>query len=382
MSHGNSSKRGRWSVSARLLLFFPLAAGGYWILGWAPHLVERLYTPAYRPLASAGSRLTGIVPVSCAETLLVGALVGAFLYAFWRWRALRAGRWTWTTVLRRDGLRLLATLAVIYVAFLAVWGLNYRRLPLSHLSGLTASPAHARHLHALCDALVSRTNTLRATLEEDDAGVAALSSSLTATLNRAQKGFAVAGTRYPELAGDYGAPKGALLSTALSWLGISGIYIPFTAEPHVNTTLPAPALPFTACHEMAHQRGFAREDEANYLGYLACRLHPDADFRYSGTLTATLYAVQALPSDDQTKLFEQLSSAVHRDLDAMRQWRERYRSIASEVSSRVNDAYLRANGQQDGVLSYGRMVDLMLAEWDAEGEVQGGGTPRGSANRR
>ena len=54
----------------------------------------------------------------------------------------------------------------------------------------------------------------------------------------------------------------------LSYLGISGIFIPFTCEANVNATLPDWEIPFTACHELAHQRGFAREDEANYVGYL------------------------------------------------------------------------------------------------------------------
>src|SRR5207249_4127597 len=77
-------------------------------------------------------------------------------------------------------------------------------------------------------------------------------------------------------------------------LGISGIFCPFTGEPNVNTTLPEPDVPFAACHELAHAHGFAREDEANYVGYVACIRHPDPDFRYSGLLAASLYAMNAL----------------------------------------------------------------------------------------
>jgi hypothetical protein len=90
-------------------------------------------------------------------------------------------------------------------------------------------------------------------------------------LGRVNAGFATAAQGYPVLAGRCARPKPALSSPVLSWLGITGIYSPFTAEPNVNMNVPDPDLPFTASHELAHARGFAREDEANYLGSLACR---------------------------------------------------------------------------------------------------------------
>jgi hypothetical protein len=381
-TEASSGKKG-WSRSARLLLLAPAAAAAYWALSHSPAGVERIYTPTYRPLAALGSRVTGAVPISCAEVILFVLVTSLAVYGMWRWRGIRSRRWSWRTVARCDTLRILASLSVIYVAFLLVWGINYHRLPFASLANLSPAPSHAAQLRPLCEALVKKANELRAEMEEDSAGVAVLQNSLEETLRRASIGFAVAGIRYPELAGNYGPAKAALFSPLLSWLGISGIYFPFTAEPHVNSTLPAPHLPFTACHEMAHQRGFAREDEANYLGYLACRLHPDSDFRYSGTLTAVLYAIRALPSGEaQTEVLGRLSDAVRRDLDAARKWRERYRSVASELSTRVNDAYLRANGQEDGVQSYGRMVDLMLAEWGMMQEDGDGKRSHSETQRR
>ena len=129
--------------------------------------------------------------------------------------------------------------------------------------------------------------------------------------------------------------------------------------------MPEPDLPFAISHELAHQRGFAREDEAGYVGYLACRFHPDGDFRYSGALAASVYALNALASVDraaQRDLAKRRSPAVERDLRALQEWADRHRGRFFKVSRSVNDAYLRSQGQEEGVRSYGRMVDLLIAE--------------------
>jgi hypothetical protein len=159
----------------------------------------------------------------------------------------------------------------------------------------------------------------------------------------------------------------------LSRIGITGIYFPFTGEPNVNTTVPDVELPFSAAHEVAHQRGFAREDEANYIGYVACRFHPDADFRYAGLLAASHYALSALHALDPAaaaRVQAGRSAPVLRDEGALRAWTDRYRGRANEAGRRVNDAYLKTQGQADGVRSYGRMVDLLLAERRSRGPLR------------
>ena len=57
----------------------------------------------------------------------------------------------------------------------------------------------------------------------------------------------------------------------------------------------------------------------------------------------------------------------------MREWRPisrptagsgaKYDGAVAEVSNKVNDTYLKANGQEDGVESYDRMVDLIVGYW-------------------
>jgi hypothetical protein len=246
-----------------------------------------------------------------------------------------------------------------------LWGLNYRRPPYAVLAGLDAHPATVGELTAVCERLISETNRARDGLPEDMAGVARLADGRSGALRRAPAGYGEGRPMKPVRAGTTAPAKPVLISTVLSYLGISGIFSPFTGEANVNMTLPDPDVPFAACHELAHARGFAREDEANYVGYLACTRHPDPDFRYSGRLAASVYAMNELARVDREghgRLDARRTPGVRRDLAALAAWAERYRGPAERVSQAVNNAYLKTQGQKEGVRSYGRMVDLLIAE--------------------
>jgi hypothetical protein len=253
----------------------------------------------------------------------------------------------------------------VYLSFVLLWGLNYRRQPYAELAGLDTRPAAVEELSAVCERLVGEANRAREGLKEDDGGVARLADGLGGALRRAHFGYDEAAREQTALSGPNARVKPVLLSTPMSYLGLSGIFSPFTGEANVNTTLPAPDVPFASCHELAHAHGFAREDEANYIGYLACTRHPDADFRYSGLLGASVYGMNALNRVDRSayaRLDALRTPGVRRDLRALVAWAERYRGPAERASRVVNNAYLKMQGQKEGVRSYGRMVDLLIAE--------------------
>ena len=178
---------------------------------------------------------------------------------------------------------------------------------------------------------------------------------------------------WPIPAGRWGAPRAALSSGLLSrWL-IEGFISPWTCEALVNANIPAATLPFVACHEAAHVRGFAREEDANLVAYLACEASGDAYYRYSGALKALLYALRALQQEDAgayARLYASLSSGVRADIDAHEAFWNAYRGTpAAEVSARVNDTYLQSVAQDQNARSYGRLVDLLLALSRAEAQV-------------
>lgn len=334
-------------------------AGTLW-----PDAVERFYvTWLFRPLVSGVSGLTAYAPFSVAETLVglaVAALVARLAQRLWR-GAPSPQRRPWRERLTRVAL----AAAGVYLVFLVMWGLNYDRPPLARVLSLDARPASADELAELVAELLADAARERAPLAEDERGAMRLSSAPRVVLRRTSLGYAALEARLPALRGP-SRPVKALLSSALfSRLGISGIYVPFTGEAHVNVDVPASGLPFAACHELAHQRGFAREDEASFVGYLSCRAHPEPEFRYSAAFEAQDDALRALAPfapERARALALGAAAGVRRDRAALAEWLARHAGPVRQVSWAVNDAYLRSQGQADGVRSYGRVVDLLLAE--------------------
>jgi hypothetical protein len=263
-------------------------------------------------------------------------------------------------------INVLCAVSITYCLFLLLWGFNYYRQPLAYSIGFTTSKSTVADLKGLCTALIDKTNQLRAEVKENEAGVMYIEGGFNNAANRAITGYQKLSTAYPIFKGSYGRPKGVLLSRQLSYTGIAGIYFPFTGEANVNKLIPEAFLPSTISHEMAHQRGFAREDEANFIGYLVCKAHKDVDFQYSGYLLATIYSMNALYKydiDSHNELTAKYSEGVKRDLQSNSDFWKQFEGPVEEMQERINDSYLKSNKQADGIYSYGRMVDLLLAEY-------------------
>ena len=126
------------------------------------------------------------------------------------------------------------------------------------------------------------------------------------------------------------------------------------------------------CHELSHICGYMREDEANFISYLACIGSGEQDFAYSGTMLALIHSTNQLYAVDPegwSEVRELLSDGVRRDLAANSLYWAKYDTPVGDSASRVNDAYLKANDQQDGLKSYGRMVDLLIAFYRADAMI-------------
>ena len=157
--------------------------------------------------------------------------------------------------------------------------------------------------------------------------------------------------------------KGIATYNLLSSVNILGIFIPFTYEPNVNMQMPDLYFSSSALHEYAHYKGFAREDEANFIAYYVSRNMPDTDFTYSSTMLALVNSMNQLAKYDpvlHSRIWQMLSPAVVRDLDANAAYWAQFKDTQQTVET-MNNNYLKSNNQSDGVQSYGRMVDLLIA---------------------
>jgi hypothetical protein len=330
-------------------------------------LIESLYsTKIYYWVMRPYSLLTGLFPFSLAEFIVV-SIIGLLGYkllkavlAFYRNPRVSIRRFP------KKVLRIAYRLVAIYIIFNLMWGLNYNRLNFKELSDLSVEPASISELAELSLYLTHWANELREKVKEDDRGVMMLNNGIRNMLSRSYLGYENAGEIYPKLAGRYGKPKGIILSPFWSYTGIGGVFFPFTAEANLNTSMPHFMLPSTTTHEMAHQRGFAREDEANYIAYLTSTLHPDFDFQYSGVMLALTYTMGELQMRNReiwNQIRLQYSEGLNRDLEDWKSYWDRYQGPIDNISTSINNTYLRVNGQDDGINSYNRMVELLLLDF-------------------
>lgn len=349
------------------ILFLPLGIIISYLASKHHVIIESLYSnKIYRFIGQALSKITGILPFSLGEILIYLIILFFFLVlinTIYRVIKIRNGR---IYILLNFFMNTLTFISIAYFTFIIIWGLNYHRLPFSAISGLDTRPASVNELVEVCDNLIERGNTLRSKINVDSSGVMDLTYSNNKVFTNALRGYEKASYFYPELSGHYGKPKGVILSKGMSLCGISGMYFPFTCEANVNIEIPDSMLPCTTSHEMAHQRGFAREDEANFIAYVTCSLHPDIQFRYSGTLLALIHSMNTLYKYDKEewlKLRSKYSQGIIKDLNYINEFWKSYEGPVEKTSQKLNNAYLKSNYQEDGIHSYGRMVDLLIAEY-------------------
>ncbi len=329
-----------------------------------PAFVERVYTQNIYPVFNTVLRTVfGIFPFSFAEFLLyaLAILVPGTLFA--RLMHVLMGRTGWIRLLH-----LIISYAILFGivlnSYYLVWAFNYSRPPIDQLLSLDMRARSEEELTSLCLQLADAAVILREQVQEDENGVFTYTNGLNACLTKVPGAYANLGKDFALFRLPAARPKPVWNNDALSWAGIAGIFFGFTAEPNVNVGQPPLLVPSAAAHECAHSLGFARENEANFVSYLACQYAADPAIRYSGVMLALINCGNQL-HDANADAYEELrarySEAMERDLAQYTAYWERYEGEVEETVSQINDNYLKHNQQESGVKSYGEMVDLLLA---------------------
>ncbi len=323
-------------------------------------ITEGVLMPVTEGIVSVLRTLSGLVTFSVGEVLLL--LAAAALLAFIVRTVLRTVKTGWKPLLGAFS-GLLLTASCVYFVFMLLWGVVYARPPLAERMGIDARPRPVEELYETSLYVTRMLSAASVQIQRDEAGI--MSPADFETLAQSQRvnvSKMAAATGFAR--GTAGLPKPVLLSEGMSWLNIAGIYFPFTGESNVNANLVPFTLPFTMSHELSHAMLVAREDEANFCAFYATTQFGDADARYSGWAMAFIYCTNALASADSSllsPLYEQLDPAVLKDFEAQSDYIKRYSGPVSQASEQINNAYLKAQGQQEGTQSYGRMVDLLVA---------------------
>lgn len=321
-------------------------------------------TKIYTVFAQSIGFVSGLLLFSLGEVLLVIGLIFIIIYIIVT--TIKSIKNKTSKYAIDFVINIVAAASLLYFLFVLFCGLNYYRYEFTYYSGLEIKKSTKGELVELCESLINDANYLRTKVKTNEDGVATLyDESYYETSKRAQYSFNNISSKYEVLKGSFSIPKPILFSRAMSYMQITGVFYPFTFESNVNVDIPAFEIPATMCHELLHLRGFMREDEANFLSYLACINSGYDDFAYSGTMLALTYSMNALYVEDYDAfkmLYKKYAEDVHNDIKYSSSYWKQFETKIAEISSKVNDTYLKANAQADGVKSYGRMVDLLLAE--------------------
>ncbi|MBX2935422.1 MAG: DUF3810 domain-containing protein [Ferruginibacter sp.] len=265
-------------------------------------------------------------------------------------------------------LKIARVLVVIYILFNLLWGINYNRTGIAAQIGLQMEKYNREDLILINGLLVEKVNASKAVL---------INQQLKYPSNKELFGKVVDAYKqaekvYPFLKYSPVSLKPSVWSWFGNYIGFTGYYNPFTGEAQVNTHVPKFLQPFTSCHEVAHQLGYAKEMEANFVGYLSATASADTLLHYSTYLDLFMYSNQNLFETDSlaAKTFrKQLSPAVIDDINEWRLFNLNHRSIAEPVFRWVYGAYLKQNQQPQGVLSYDEVTGFIIAYYKKFGKI-------------
>ena len=216
-----------------------------------------------------------------------------------------------------------------------------------------------------------QANTLAETIQRDSSGKPVFPSfEELAVQAEAGFDFLVYDNGYPVFAGTTIPVKQLGWADMYTSMGITGFTMALTGEAAVNPQIPVVSMPFTMCHEMAHRMCIATESDANMAAFLACRANPSAEYQYSAYFMAYLYCYNAIAKlgtgeaqEALQRIKSGLSDQLYQDLsDYNTFFREKKDDAATQLADTVNDTYIKAQGDDRGIESYGAVCD-MLVSW-------------------
>lgn len=298
--------------------------------------------------------LTNLVPFAVLDVALVAAVVWL---AWGAVAVVRAGRGRhWATFWRWEW-RYITAFALVYVAFLGAWGLNYQRQPLTAALDFDESRITPEAVRAFAELSLSESIRARAALGDGplpDEPRAVVAGRLEVAFHDATRALRVPGSVRP------GRPKLTLLDPFYTRAGVAGMTDPIFLETFLASNLLPHEMPAVLAHEWGHLAGFARESEASFVGWLVC-VRGDAHARYSAWLSMVLRGMAAVERDDRRALRARIPQAILDDLDAARRRDERdLVRLVTEASQRTYDQYLKANRVATGIRNYGEVLQLAV----------------------
>ena len=312
---------------------------------------DYVFVPSARIISAPMKALNSILPISFFEIFIILLIPLFVLYVTVTVKKTKeyTDREFWWS----QGSMLALTASILLSLYLALYGLPCMRTPVIDVMYDGEKTSDTDMLYEMTLHIVQEANENRKLAGEFD---------FEDTASKIKTAFETSTDKYDYLKGKPSRPKKSLFSVPLSYLSITGIYMPFTAEAHISTDNPDFVIPFTMAHEMAHSTFVAREDEANFFAYLICMETDDALIEYSANFEAMIYCINALYEVSPEKcehVVQTMSEGVLEDLRINIKHIDSYEGTSTKIGEFVNDIHLKLSGQE-GTESYNLVVELLL----------------------
>ena len=344
-------------ITAISILIYAVSIGSFWVAD----IINNSVSAAVRFLLST---LTYILPFSLFELLVI---LSPFILIFAVVTAVKSAESRSDMV--RGIFTFLAIISMIFTSYIFTLGIGYHTTALAEKIDIDESmDLTADELYYTITEVIEGVNSHAAQLDFQG-GETRMPYTETEMSAKLISAYDSMNEKYSLVVNFPSQIKPVYFSNVMSDLGITGIYSFFTGEANVNVEYPDYYIPFTAAHELAHQRGISRENEANFVAFLVCISSDDEYIRYSGYLNMYEYLASALYRTD-TDLYREaqkrLSNVAIEDMNAAYKVYQKHKdSPLGKINDRLNDAYLKANGTE-GVVSYGYVVRLAVGYYQKE----------------
>lgn len=326
------------------------------LLSKYPDFVETYYSNGLYPYISKLFRyVLGWMPFSFGDLIYTLALVYIVRWFFKNRKRIRLDTKHWF-------LDVFAALSVIYFTFHILWGFNYYRLPL-HKSLNLGHDYTTEELVFITEKLIEKSNAYHLKITKNDTVKVSVPYSKSDVFRLTESGFVNLKQEFPNLAYTPKSIKKSLFSYPLTYMGFSGYLNPFTNESQVNHLIPVYKFPTTSSHEIAHQLGYAAENEANFIGCLAAINSDDIYFNYAGYTFGLRYCLNEIYNRDEC-LYEDLLANVNegilKNYEEVRDFWEVHENPIEPFFKIFYSNFLKANNQSKGMESYNYVVALLV----------------------
>ncbi len=321
-----------------------------------PSIVENYYIPYFFIiLRNVFSFLLGWLPFSVGDIfyLLLIAYLIVRIFRFFKNRTFAKLKVNFKTYLF-NGFKVALKVCLF---FNLVWGIAYNRISFQKSISLDNAKINATEMKAFFGTVVDSLNELSEGLKTDPV---IYTKRIFPELTKA---YSAAAKKYPKLSYHSFAVKPSLFSKPLSYMGFHGYYNPVTTEAQINASIPDFFKPIVALHEMAHQLGFAQEDQANLIAFIAAEHSNNAAIKYAYYFDLMLYSRGALQLSDSTfvkEKFGQASAKLKHDIAQWRKYVTTHQSPAASLSAWFYNKFLQVNATSKGVSSYNDALGIII----------------------